>query len=499
VDEIVTFIETRCVLTQNIISYLRIEQEFIRGGDARTPFILSDSWNEITGEQFFNSAVFFAAQLQEQGIWNQPIVVKAEHRLETLILYLGVLMSGNYYVPLAEDLSESKSEEILRLLHAESVYTCENVEYRNESPQKGTLLKLQKSREKLPDNATLYVIFTSGSTGRPKGIIKSHKSMIAFLESYSRAFLFKEGDVLANQTPFCFDASAKDFYLMLQYRMDFHIIDRTMFFKPMEIVHLLNERKVTMIQWVPSALSILSQLRAFDKEKPLTLQKVFFVGESFPAKHLKYWQEQLPDTEFINLYGASEMSGVCCHFIVPASWSDDIIPLGKALPGQKVYLLEDDKLVKEAEIVGELCVESDTLADGYLDASDSGDKFTSFLTPEIHGGRYYRTGDLMQYDKKGNLKFVSRKDYQVKHMGHRIELGAIENAAEQVEGVDNSGVIYRKGMICLYYQGSMEKQKLQAALKKLLQSYMLPKKIFKLDVLPLNRNGKVDHLALQKM
>lgn len=486
------------VLKENIISYLQLDYSFIRK-ESGTPVVLSDGRHEISGGRFYDTAAFFAKELYDRGIWNQPIVIRAEHRLETLILYLGALLSGNYYVPLPEDIPEEKGQKILERLHAQYVYTYADIRCPHKTPAPELLEELKAARRRLPDSAALYVIFTSGSTGEPKGIVKSHRSMIAFLESYGRAFSFSDRDVLANQTPFCFDASAKDFYLMLQYRMDFHIVDGAMFFRPMEIVRLLNERRVTLIQWVPSALSMLSQLKAFDKEAPRYMRKVFFVGESFPAKQLKYWQQHLPDAEFINLYGASEMAGVCCYFAVPDSWRGESIPLGQALPGQRVYLVDEDKVITEAGIIGELCVESAALADGYLEMCGNEDRFVTYLSKEVQGGRYYRTGDLAKYDAAGNLCFVSRRDYQIKHMGHRIELGEIEHAAEKTDGVDKACAVFKKGKICMYYQGEADRQQLQAALKKRLQSYMMPNKITALNPLPLNRNGKVDRMALQQI
>lgn len=486
-------------MKNNIISYLHLEQDFSRGSPA-APVTLSDRYHEISSRRFYAAAVSFAGRLYRQRIWNRPVAVKAEHRLETLVLFLGALLSGNYYVPLPEDLPEEKAGKILGQLHTGQVYGCGDVRFMGGSPPQDLLEELGEARRRLPEDAVLYVVFTSGSTGDPKGIIKSHESMIAFLESYHKAFTFSEEDVMANQTPFCFDASAKDFYLMCKYRMDFHIVDGAMFFRPLELVRYLNERRVTLLQWVPSALCMLSQLRVFDKEVPKYLRQVFFVGEAFPAGQLAYWQEHLPDTLFVNLYGASEMAGVCCYFAVPAFWKEEVIPIGKPLPGQKVYLAGEKEVITESGVAGELCVESDTLAEGYLGKDmETAAVFVSSLAEGFPDGRYYRTGDIAKYDGEGNLCFVSRKDFQIKHMGHRIEPGEIESAAEAVNGVDRAGVVYRRGRICLYYQGEMGRKELQALLKEKLQPYMVPHKITAMEALPLNRHGKTDYMALRRL
>lgn len=486
-------------MKSNIISYLHLEQGFTRGSPSG-PVTLSDRYREISGQEFYAAAVSFAGRLYRQWIWNRPVVVRAEHRLETLVLFLGALLSGNYYVPLPEDLPGEKEGKILGQLQAGRVYGCGDVRFTDEPPPRDLLEGLGEARRRLPEDAVLYVVFTSGSTGEPKGIVKSHKSMAAFLESYHEAFTFSEGDVVANQTPFCFDASARDFYLMLRYRMDFHIVDGAMFFRPLELVRFLNERRVTLLQWVPSALCMLSRLKAFDREVPGYLRQVFFVGEAFPAGQLAYWQGHLPNTVFVNLYGASEMAGVCCYFTVPACWKGEAVPVGKPLPGQKVYLAGEKEVITESGMEGELCVESATLAEGYLGKDmETADVFVSTLAEGLPAGRYYRTGDIAKYDGEGNLCFVSRKDFQIKHMGHRIEPGEIENAAESVDGVDRAGVVCRDGRICLYYQGAVERRELQALLKERLQPYMLPHKITAVESLPLNRSGKTDYAALREM
>lgn len=229
-------------MTENMISYLQLEQDFFRSGQNAGDAVLSDCFHEISGSEFYAAAVSFAEKLYEKGVWNQPVAIRAEHRLETLVMFLGVLLSGNYYVPVPEDLPEERVQEIMGKLHVESVYTYDAVRYGKEPPAHDLLAGLGEARCRLPEDAVLYVVFTSGSTGEPKGIVKSHKSMVAFLESFGRAFQFSEKDVLANQTPFCFDASAKDFYLMLQYRMDFHIFGREMFLRPLDLVGAMDRR-----------------------------------------------------------------------------------------------------------------------------------------------------------------------------------------------------------------------------------------------------------------
>ena len=113
----------------------------------------------------------------------------------------------------------------------------------------------------------------------------------------------------------------------------------------------------------------------------------------------------------------------------------------------------------------------------------------------------YKTGDLARYNEYGELVFVSRKDYQIKHMGHRIELGEIEAAADTVPGVSRACCIYdkEKKKIRMFYIGTVGEAELMAYLKEYIPRYMLPNVILKLDQLPLTPNGKLDRLALSQI
>ena len=488
---------------KNIITFMNL--------DSASGFLVSeqpflwDSCTVVTAKQFYCLAERFAGVLLEKGLWNQPVAILAKHRLETLIMYFGTLLSGNYYLPIAEDVTESKKQEMLKLTGTEEIYTEADIPKEN-CVGDDISARLKAARDRLPDEAPLYIIYTSGSTGKPKGIVKTHENMIAFLKSYTQTFSFSENDVLANQTPFCFDASAKDFYLMLFQRIPMYIVDNSMFFRPKELVNKLNAYQVSILQWVPSALSMLSQLKSFEKEKPNFLRRVSFVGEVFPVKQLRYWMEKLPQVEFVNLYGASELAGVCSYYQIPSIEQNSLlwdtfetkgIPLGKPLPHQKLFLLQEGKVVTEPGCVGEICIQSEGLADGYLSSeNDSREVFVSKISADLPQGKYYKTGDLGRYDDVGNLYYVNRIDYQIKHMGHRIELGEIELAALQTDGVEKAAAIFEKGKIKLYCEGVVEQKTVEKSLRNSLSEYMLPQKIQVVEKLPLNPNGKIDRMSL---
>lgn len=110
----------------------------------------------------------------------------------------------------------------------------------------------------------------------------------------------------------------------------------------------------------------------------------------------------------------------------------------------------------------------------------------------------YRTGDLAKYNDRGELLFVSRKDYQIKHMGHRIELAEIELIANRMEQAETACCVYDKikEKIVLFYKGTAEPKAVRTYLKGCLPMYMLPNAIKPLSQMPLTANGKMDRVRL---
>ena len=112
----------------------------------------------------------------------------------------------------------------------------------------------------------------------------------------------------------------------------------------------------------------------------------------------------------------------------------------------------------------------------------------------------YRTGDLGRYNQRGELVFVSRRDAQIKHMGHRIELGEIEAAAAATEGVGQCCCVYDNigKRIALYYVGTAAPKDVAKALRERLPRYMLPTLCEVLDAMPRTPNGKLDRKGLRE-
>ena len=150
-----------------------------------------------------------------------------------------------------------------------------------------------------------------------------------------------------------------------------------------------------------------------------------------PVKHLNIWKKYLPEAMYVNVYGPTEITCNCTYHIIDREYEPgENLPIGKPFPNEKVFLLdEEDREVTKPGEKGEICVSGTALSLGYYNNPEQTAKaFVQNPLNQSYLEPIYRTGDLAYYGEDGNLYFASRKDFQIKHMGHRIELGEIETA-----------------------------------------------------------------------
>lgn len=496
-------------MIQNVLQYLEQSADIFAGKTA-----VAFGEEKYTFGELMSLARRQASIMREYQNQLRPVCVFANRNAKTVVLFFAVLFSGNYYVPLDPDMPAIKMQMILEdcdpVMILGEKENREKVEELGYSERFRTMLEVGVPQCDLPavgGDAPVYMVYTSGSTGKPKGVLKSHGAVISYVEAFCRTFQPETEDIIGNQTPFFFDASAKDLYLMLKKGMTMEIIPPELFLMPPSLIEYMNEKEISYISWVPSALSIVTQLNVLSYIKPEKLKRVFFVGEVMPMKQLNRWRAALPDVQYVNLYGSSEIAGICCYQIVSGNYLDtDVLPLGRALSNCKLYLIDQDtqELISEPGRIGEIYVVSDALALEYF--HDPQKTAECFLHRDFGEGtvRCFKSGDLAQYSSDGTLVFAARKDFQIKHMGHRIELGEIESVGNALPEIQLCCCLYHKEkshivLFCELTPGSeLSPNEVRSLLKGSLSSYMQPNKVFILEKLPKNANGKIDRMALQE-
>ena len=443
-----------------------------------------------------------------------PVAVFMDKSIDALCAFFGTVYAGGFYSLLNPKLPEERLRQIQSVLNASAVITDrENFDLAQKIFENDKILlsddlktdseedRLSDIREKMIDTDPLYANFTSGSTGVPKGVLVSHRSVIDFIDVFTDTFAIGQNDIIGNQAPFDFDVSVKDIYSAVKTGAKLVIIPMRLFSNPAELLDFICERNVTAMIWAVSALCLISTFHGLDYRVPNQVNKVLFSGEVMPLKHLKSWTEHLPNAEFVNLYGPTEITCNCTYHIIDRSRNyENGIPIGKAFPNKDVFLLDpDDNEVTVNETIGEICVRGTALALGYYNAPEQTAKaFVRNPLNPYYPERIYRTGDFGKYDENGDIMFCGRKDFQIKHMGHRIELEEIERAINNTPGIERCCCIFDESKSRLYgfYSGVPDKKELHASLKERLPDFMIPGALRKLDSLPITPNGKIDRKAL---
>lgn len=471
----------------------------------------------ITFAQLQKDSYKIATSLIRKNIVKKPVVILLDKSVECIVCFMGVAYSGNFYTPIDTKMPISRMKKIIEILQPEVMITDhEHEQMTKELEFNGEILKYEdlmlenedaleiKQRVKcLIDTDILYVLFTSGSTGTPKGVIISHRSVIDYTEWVTETFKIDSDSVFGNQAPFYFDNSVLDIYQTIKNAAMMYIIPEQLFAFPLNLLKYLNEKQINVIFWVPSALCLVVNLKALGKINLDFLKKILFAGEVMPNKQLNAWRKFLPQALFANLYGPTEITVDCTYYIVDREFNDDeSLPIGISCKNTDILVLnEENKLVAQDEI-GELCVRGTSLALGYYNnPQKTAEAFVQNPLNESYSEVIYRTGDLVRYNEFGELIYVSRKDFQIKHMGHRIELGEIETAISAIEGVDSNCCIYDEKLskIVLFYTGKAFEATIAEQLKKSLPTYMMPNKKVNLEKMPFNLNGKIDRVELKKM
>ena len=509
---------------------------------------VADGTDERTFKQLKEESYTIGSILKGYIEPGMPVAVMMKKCVSVYEVFLGTVYAEGFYCLLDPDFPEERLGNMIRTLAPEVIVVEEkNLEKLQSIGYQGEVLTIEELTEKaeqLKDDASiieqigkgcnkdialnspLYCNFTSGSTGVPKGVLVGHTSVISFIDDFAPMFGITEEDVIGNQAPFDFDVSVKDIYSSLKTGATLVIIPTAYFRFPKQVMDLLEQYQVTNLTWAVSALVLLNRLHMFMYKVPQSIKRVLFSGEEMPAKHLKDWMEQYPDAEFVNLYGPTEITCNCTYYRIDNNNVPEKLPIGYEFPHKTILLMDDEgKIIPETELnkTGEICVAGNELALCYYNNEEATNK--AFVDVDGYG-RVYKTGDL-GFRADGMLHFAGRKDFQIKHNGHRIELEEIERAMNGLDLVGQACCIYdiEKYRIVAFYTDSKEgsiddsidnstaedkeaalkkkaaelKKEIVAGLKDKLPEYMIPNVFRYLEEMPLSKNGKVDRNYLRSV
>lgn len=477
----------------------------------------SDQEKAVSYGKVLSSAEKIATVLiQRFGAENSPIAVLIDRNVESVCGFLGIAMSRNFYVPIDVTLPVQRVRAILEQMQPVAIIAATEVpneltaccsipimKYEEFQHADADPMKLEKVRISCLDTDPLYAICTSGTTGTPKGVLISHRSVLDFIPAFCKTFSFDEGEVFGNQAPFDFDVSVKDIYSTLYCGASMYIMPKVCFSMPKLLVETLDEIKITTIIWAVSALCIAAGVNAFKHKVPQALRKILFSGEAMPVRMLNIWRYYFPDALFVNLYGPTEITCNCLYYILDREFAEtEKLPLGVPFPNKGVLFLNEQNEPIQPGGTGEICVTGTCLALGYYrDPERTAAVFVQNPRNDRYPELMYRTGDLAELGEDGEYYFTARKDFQIKHMGHRIELEEIETYLNAIDGIIRASCLFdeKRNKIVACYAGERDKTEIITCLKENLPKHMIPNVFLRLEELPINKNGKIDRQALKEI
>ncbi|GMW00484.1 MAG: hypothetical protein AMXMBFR84_16210 [Candidatus Hydrogenedentota bacterium] len=448
-----------------------------------------------------------ACTLIEDGVQPESIVgICLDRSPEMITAMLAVMKAGAAYLPLDPAYPEDRLSFMLTDSGSPYLITCAALE--NHVPhacQKVLCVDTDRSRIDSmsttalpalagPDSAA-YVIYTSGSTGKPKGAVLEHRGLCNQFVAHALPVGITARTRLLQFASICFDASVVEIFVTLAAGARLYLAPRSVLESPSQLTSFIREHAIDTVTLAPTMLNML------EPEALPGLTTIISAGERLPATVANRWS---PGRRLLNGYGPTENT-VCTTMHQCEGVYTQSPPIGRPVPNNEVYVLNEARRLSPLGTPGELFVTGPGLARGYLNRDDL--TRAKFHANEYSGagrGRMYQTGDLVRMHADGNLEFLSRVDDQVKVHGYRIELGEVENAMESHEDVMAAAAMVHEidgnarliGYVHVHEGSQTTPSELRKFLLDRLPPFMAPSAIMVVDSFPLLPNGKVDRAQL---
>ncbi|MEU1056900.1 amino acid adenylation domain-containing protein [Streptomyces sp. NPDC005876] len=481
----------------------------------------SDSWTY--GDLRAVSAAV-ARALRAFGLRDEDAVAVVGGRsARTVLGLIGVLHAGGAYCVIDPALPTARKRMMFEDLTPKAVLlTDPNISEVQGIPSDLPMLRLEdvategQYAEPFPAAASnlAYVMYTSGSTGRPKGVQIEHGAVLNMLRGYESLAPTREhntGTLIAGTS---FDVSVWEIFGTLGTGGTLYVPSDDHLADPEQLWHAICQAGVTSAYIPPALLPGVveaAQRTSSPTQAKSVLDRVLVGVEPLPQELLGQLADAVPGLRVVNGYGPTETTVVATlHLfdkeLVDAPWRRT--PIGRALPGTEVHLLDPDLALVEPGHVGEIVVSGAGVARGYVGAPELTQ--SSFIVNPVNGRRAYRTGDYARQLACGALEYTGRQDNQVKIGGFRVETGDVEAALAAHPGVRRAVVFTEESPAGRRLWGAAERSpgssgpetdsaELRRWMEERLPAFMVPHRLLSLDALPLTANGKVDHPALIAM
>lgn len=486
---------------------------------------LKEEGRELSYKDLDIQSTKIANTLMDKGIKKGDFVsLYLRRSVDTVISILGIIKAGGVYIPLDPSHPVDRTNYIIKDSGSNFVISSKDL-LKNISnldmSEKINLLLIEDIKQSTLDsnyefndatNDLMYVIYTSGTTGNPKGTLIRQKGVINLVNHLTDDWDIVEKDIILQFATYSFDASIVDTFCSLLNGCTLYLINDEERMSEENFLNIIDKEHISVIPVIPTVF--FNRVVNFANDNSITSfneVRIIGVGGELLLGDLarKFKSTIGKNTRFFNLYGPTEITVAASYYEVPSDLNNEVfsVPIGKALSGTKLYIVnEEGKLCEKGE-TGELCIASVGISLGYLNNEvKTNEVFVDNpFDNDIFEGKIYKSGDLVKELSDGNLEFVSRKDTQVKIRGHRIEIAEIETRMNEISEINDAVVAVEEvdgeKSLKAFFTSDIELDfnYIVEYLKENLPSYMIPGKMKQIEDIPFSPTGKADRKQLEKL
>ncbi len=480
--------------------------ETIEGIAERLPNTLAAAGGaeELTYSLLLNHARAAASVLVSLGIeTGEPVIVLMDRGPKAIVGIMSVLLAGGAYVPLdptypllrrsmaVEDSGArfivTDKKEVDGLDHL-TIIDVDEIEPR--PPQDWV-------RKRVSPATPAYIIYTSGSSGRPKGVVVS-RSNLSYSNAARWAFYDEQPKAFLLLSSLAFDSSVAGLFWTLSTGGTLVFAEHRLEQDVERLAARIEAYNVTHLLCLPSLYAVL--IDHADRRQLSSLTHAIVAGEACPPSLPHRHRAALPATKLINEYGPTEATVWCIASDITDTPTDEMPSIGRPIQGTTIRLVDHRNRPVPRDAAGELVIGGPGVALGYHRQPEM--TAASFVSSDVDGMRFYRTGDFARWRSDGSLDCLGRRDAQLKVRGHRIELPEIEVALQQAPRVKAAAVAATRNeqhgvRLVAFVEGhGVELETIRHDLANRLPDAMLPSTINAVPTLPRLPNGKIDRTKL---
>ncbi|MBI5759805.1 MAG: AMP-binding protein [Planctomycetales bacterium] len=356
----------------------------------------------------------------------------------------------------------------------------------------------QPPRKRCIDIDLAALIYTSGSTGNPKGVMLTHLNMVSAATSITTYLENRHDDIVLNVLPLSFDYGL--YQVLMAFKFGGTVVLERGFTYPHAVLETVVRERVTGLPLVPTMLAILLQMD-LSKYDFSHLRYVTNTAAALPVEHIRQLRQLLPHVTIYSMYGLTECKRV--SYLPPDQIDIRPASVGRGMPNEEVYVVDDQGRRLGGGEVGELVVRGANVMKGYWELPD---ETNQRLKPgPLPNEMQLHTGDLFRADDEGYLYFVGRKDDIIKSRGEKVAPREVENVLCNHPAVAEAAVIgipdlilgqSIKAVVTIRPGADATERDLLRHCAANLEDFMVPQVIEIRESLPKTGNGKVNKREL---